>query len=120
MSPRNTQQFLQTYEDAVKRPCGYLLVDLKPSTPDHCRLRKNVLPGEEKFNFSCHDSFQTPPVCSHNIQPSVTPSPIITQMKKLNREEMNAVLERTDLNPDIQGTLYNQKLQRFLAVKQQQ
>ena len=52
MSPRNTQQFLQTYEDEVKRPYGYLFVDLKPSTPDHCRLRKNVLPGEEKFNLS--------------------------------------------------------------------
>ena len=113
MSPRNTQQFLQTYEDALKRPYGYLFVDLKPSTPDHCRLRNNVLPGEEKFNFSSHDSFQTPPVWSHNIQPSVTTSPIITQMKKLN-QEMNTTLARTDLNPDIQATLYNQKLQRFV------
>ena len=118
MSPRNTQQFLQTYEDAVKRPYGYLFVDLKPSTPDHCRRRKNVLPGEEKFNFSSHDSFQTPTVWSHNIQPSVTTSPIITQMKKLN-QEINTTLARTDLNPDIQATLYNQKLQRFLAMKQQ-
>ena len=100
----------------MKRPYGYLFVDLKPSTPDHCRLRKNVLPGEEKFNFSSHDSFQTPPVWSHNIQPSVTTSPI---MKKLN-QEMNTTLARADLNPDIQATLYNQKLQRFLAMKQQQ
>ena len=40
-------------------------------------------------------------------------------MKKLN-QEMNTTLARTDLNPDIQATLYNQKLQRFLAMKQQQ
>ena len=44
---------------------------------------------------------------------------IITQMKKLN-QQMNTTLARTDLNPDIQATLYNQKSQRFLAMKQQQ
>ena len=88
ISPRNTQQFLQTY--------GYIFVDLKPSTPDHCRLRKNVLPGKEKFKFSSHDPFQTSPVWSHNIQPSVTTSLIITQMKKLN-QEMNTALARTSL-----------------------
>ena len=119
MSSRNTQPFLLTYEDAVKRPYGYLFVDLRPSTLDQCRLRKNALPGEEKFSFSSHDSFQTPPVWSHSIQSSVTTSPIITQMKKLN-QEMNTTLARTDLNPDIEATLYNQKLQRFLAMKQKQ
>ena len=118
MSPRNTQQFLQTYEDAVKRPYGYLFVDLKPSTPDHCRLRKNVLPGEEKFNFSSHDNYtglvsQHPTKCHHVANHHTA------QMKKLN-QEMNTTLARTDLNPDIQATLYNQKLQRFLAMKQQQ
>ena len=48
---------------------GYLFVDFKPNQR---RLRKNVLPGEEKFNFSSHDSFQTLPVWSHSIQISVT------------------------------------------------
>ena len=96
MSPRNTQQFLETYEEAVKRPYGYPFVDLKPSTPDQCRLRKNVLPGEEKFNFSSYDSLT--PVWSQSNQMNVTASPIITQMKKLN-QEMNTTLARTDLNP---------------------
>ena len=78
MYPRNTQHFLQKYEETVQRPYRYLFVDLKPSTPDHRPLRKNVLPGEEKFNFSSHDSSQTQPVWSYSIQPSVTASPIIT------------------------------------------
>ena len=31
---------------------------------------------------------------------------------------MNDVFKRTYFNPDLQGALYNQKLQRFLAMKQ--
>ena len=37
------------HEDAVKRPFGYLLIDLKTTTQDNCPLRTNVL-GEEGFN----------------------------------------------------------------------
>ena len=29
---------------------GYLLIDLKTTTQDNCRLRTNVLPSEEGFN----------------------------------------------------------------------
>ena len=35
-------------------------------------------------------------------------------------QEMNTTLARTDLNHDFKATLYNQKLQQFLAMKQQQ
>ena len=43
-----------------------------------------------------------PPVWSHSIQPSVTKSQIVTQMKKLN-QEINTTLARTDLNLDMQA-----------------
>ena len=33
-----------------KRPFGYLLIDLKTTTQDNCRLRTDVLPSEEGFN----------------------------------------------------------------------
>ena len=45
-----TAWFIKEYEEAVRRPYGYLFVDLKPTTPDRCRLRTNVLPGEERFD----------------------------------------------------------------------
>ena len=48
--PGQTHSFLQRYEEAVQRPFGYLLVDLKTTTQDNCRLRTNVLPGEERFD----------------------------------------------------------------------
>ena len=38
MYPRKTNYFLQKYEEAVSRPFGYLFIDLKTSTPNHCRL----------------------------------------------------------------------------------
>ena len=50
MYPKQTDWFLKQYEEAVRRPFGYLFIDLKPNTEDSCRLRKNVLPGEEKFD----------------------------------------------------------------------
>ena len=52
MYPGQTDFFLNQYEDAVKRPFGYLLIDLKATNQDDCRLRTNVLPTEEGFNQS--------------------------------------------------------------------
>ena len=48
--PGQTDFFLNQHEEAVKRPFGYLLIDLKTTTQDNCRLRTNVLPSEEGFN----------------------------------------------------------------------
>ena len=50
MYPGQTNFFIKQYEEAVKRPFGYLLVDLKTTTPDNCRLRTNVLSSEERFS----------------------------------------------------------------------
>ena len=43
MYPNNPQQLLRRFEDAIQRPYGYLLVDLKPTTPESWRMRTNVL-----------------------------------------------------------------------------
>ena len=47
--PGETAWFTKQYEEALWRPFGYLFVDLEPTTEDSCRLRTNVLPGEERF-----------------------------------------------------------------------
>ena len=50
INPGKVQEFMRSYEDATSRPHGYLMLDLKPTTDDHQRLKTNVLPGEiEKF-----------------------------------------------------------------------
>ena len=48
-----TDLFLNQYEEAAKRPFGYLLIDLKTTTQDNCRLRTNVLSSGEGFNQAC-------------------------------------------------------------------
>ena len=50
MYPSETAWFIKEYEEAVRRPYGYLFVALRPTTLDRCRLRTNVLPGEERFD----------------------------------------------------------------------
>ena len=50
MYPGQTDFFLNQYENAVKRPFSYLLIDLKTTTQDNCWLRTNILPSEEGFN----------------------------------------------------------------------
>ena len=50
MYPGQTDFVLKQYEKAVKRPFGYLLIDLKTTTQDNCRLRTSVLPSEEGLN----------------------------------------------------------------------
>ena len=39
MYPGQTDFFLNQYEETVKRPSGYVLIDLKTTTQDNGRLR---------------------------------------------------------------------------------
>ena len=50
MYPAQTDFFLNQYEEDVKGPFRYLLIDLKTTTQDNCRLLTNVLPSEKGFN----------------------------------------------------------------------
>ena len=44
MYPGQTDFFLNQYEEAVKRPFGYLLIDLKTTTHDNCRCEQTSCP----------------------------------------------------------------------------
>ena len=50
MYPGQTDFFLNQYEEAVKRPYGYLLIDPKTTTQDNFRQQTNVLPNKQSFN----------------------------------------------------------------------
>lgn len=43
MFPGNSKYFLEAFNDAMASPFGYLLIDYKSKTPDHLRLRSNIL-----------------------------------------------------------------------------
>ena len=41
----------EAFRDSTSKPFGYLLIDLKPDTPDNLRLRTNILPGEQQVVY---------------------------------------------------------------------
>ena len=42
MYPKNQRELLNRFEDAFSQPYGYLLIDLKPTTPEAIRMRTNI------------------------------------------------------------------------------
>lgn len=44
--PSDSGHFREAFEDATSTPFSYLLIDMKPDTPDELRLRSKVLPDE--------------------------------------------------------------------------
>ena len=46
MYPGHTHFLQEAFADATSRPYGYLLIDLKQDTPEHLRLRTNIMPHE--------------------------------------------------------------------------
>jgi hypothetical protein len=51
MYPNNTKYLLESFQDATKKPYGYLLLDLHQLTPENMRLRTNILPGEKQIVY---------------------------------------------------------------------
>lgn len=43
MYPGKSKFFLEAFNDATATPHGYLLIDYKTRTPDHLRLRADIL-----------------------------------------------------------------------------
>lgn len=48
--PEDPKFLQEAYHDATARPHGYLLLDLKQSTPDNCRFRACIFP-DDAYNF---------------------------------------------------------------------
>ncbi len=51
MFPDRAKFFREAFADATSSPYGYLLVDLKTTTPDILRLRTDIFPGEQTMVY---------------------------------------------------------------------
>ena len=118
MYPRQTALFLKEYEEAVRRPYGYLFVDLKPTTPESCRLRTNVLPGEEKFDRGVKENNISQELLQYLKQQTLMAPPVIPEMQRI-RNDMDNILHRTNIADDERARQYMQLQNRFLAYKHQ-
>lgn len=47
LCPENSRFLQEAYWDATSKPFGYLLLDLKQTTPDNCRYRTSIFPDDE-------------------------------------------------------------------------
>ena len=56
MHPENPGILLRHFDRATDRPYGYLLIDLKPTTPDHLRLKSNVFDENVDHVHNTHAS----------------------------------------------------------------
>ena len=95
MYPGQTDFFLNQYKEAVERPFGYLLIDLKTTTQDNCRLRTNVLPSEEGFNQAGFQENIPQELLKYLKQQTLSPVPLLPAMQEI-QGNMDDVLSRND------------------------
>ena len=107
MYPGQTDFFLNQYEEAVKRPFGYLLIDLKTTTQDNCRLRTNVLPSEEGFNQAGFQENIPQEFLKHLKRENLSPVPLLPAMQEI-QVNMDDLLSRNDLRIDEKAKGYFQ------------
>ena len=112
MYPGQTDFFLNQYEEAVKRPFGYLLIDLKTTTQDNCRLRTNVLPSEEGFNQAGFQENIPQELLKYLKQQNLSPVPLLPAMQEI-QGNMDGLPSRNDLRDDVKAKRYSQLQDRY-------
>ena len=118
MYPGQTHFFIQRYEEAVQRPFGYLLVDLKTTPQDSCRLRTNVLPGEERFDQGGMQQNISQALLQYLKQQNLATPPVLPAMQQL-RDNMDGLLARTDLGDYKKARQYVQLQNKYLTFQHQ-
>ena len=118
MYPGRTDFLLKQYEEAVRRPYGYLLIDLKTTTQDDCRLRTNVLPGEEGFNQTAMGENIPQELLRYLKQQNLSSDPLLPAMQRL-QSGMDGTLSRRDLGEDEKAKQFLQLQNKFLNYKHQ-
>ena len=107
MYPGQTDFFLNQYEEVVKRSFGYLLIDLKTTTQDNCRLRTNVLPSEEGFNQAGFQENIPQEFLKYLKRQNLSPVPLLPAMQEI-QVNMDDLLSRNDLRIDEKAKRYFQ------------
>ena len=118
MYPGQTDFFLNQYEEAVNRPFGYLLFDLKTTTQDNCRLPTNVLLSEEGFNRAGFQESIPQELLKYLKQQNLATPPVLPAMQEI-QGSMDDMLSRNDLREDEKAQQYFQLQNRYLAFKEQ-
>ena len=113
MYPGRTDFFLKQYEEAVRRPYDYLLIDLKTTTQDDCRLRTNALPEEE----AAIEENIPQELLRYLKQQNLSSDPLLPAMQQL-QSRMYGTLSRSYHGEDEKAKQFLQLQNRYLTFKQ--
>ena len=113
MYPSETAWFIKEYEEAVRRPHGYLFVDLRATTPERCRLRTNFLPGEERFDKGFDENKISQELLQYLKQQTLMVPPPISEMQSI-QNNMDNLLYRGNLGEDQKTKQFMQLQNKFL------
>ena len=97
INPGKVQEFMRSYEEATRRPHGYLMLDLKPTTDDQQRLKTNVLPGKIA-RFLHKQSYRQPPLVNAMYDAE---------------QRMKEIMDAPQLSAVEKSKLYSDQLNRF-------
>ena len=100
-----------------KRPFGYLLIDLKTTTQDNCRLGTNVLPSEEGFNQAGFQENTPQELLKYLKQQTLSTVSLLPAMQEI-QGNMDDILSRNDLRDDEQANRYFHLQNRYLAFEE--
>ena len=107
---------------STKRRCedhmNIFFVDLRPTTPERCRLRTNVLPGEERFDKGFNENRISQELLRYLKQQTLMVPPPISEMQPV-QNNMDSLLYRTNLGEDQKAKQYMQLQNKFLNYKHQ-
>ena len=101
INPGKVHEFMSSNEHATSRPHGYLMLDFKPTTDDHQRLKTNFLPGEIE-TFLHKQSYRQPPLVNAMYDAE---------------QRMQEIMEAPQLSVVEKSKLYSDQLNRFLTFK---
>ena len=110
INPGRVPEFMHAYEKATSHPHGYLMLDVKPTTHDHDRLKANVLPGER-------DGLQQQ-LSGYMRKKSYRQPPILNAMYN-TEQEMENILSAPSMTSDEKSALYFNEYHRFQTFKNQ-
>ena len=112
MYPGRTYFFLNQYEEAVREPYGYLLIDLKTTTQDDCRLRTNVPPG---FNQAAMEENIPQELLRYLKQQNLSSDPLLPAMQRLKAEWMALSLAETSEKTRKLNSFFSCKTDTWLS-----
>jgi hypothetical protein len=109
MYPGQTDEFIRKYEKAVHRPFGYLFVDLKPNTPDECRLRTNdPASPQPQTLIQSKDYSAMKAMTNYFERQSYMQPPILNRIQRLNEQLKETLSQPSSVPADIRAIEYSQ------------